>query len=109
MNLKELQKENLVLNQEIDRLKKENELLRESLLIVSKPDDILTNAVENDKVKIIFTMKQYLSLQTGVIDYPRLFVPKNMEYYVELSYLGDKIGFLGGADNGTDKADNQEH
>lgn len=109
MNLKELQKENLVLNQEIDRLKKENELLRESLLIISKPDDILTNAVENDKVKIIFTMKQYLSLQTGVIDYPRLFVPKNMEYYVELSYLGDKIGFLGGVDNGTDKTDNQEH
>jgi hypothetical protein len=54
-------------------------------------------------------MKQYLSLQTGVIDYPRLFVPKNMEYYVELSYLGDKIGFLGGVDNGTDKTDNQEH
>lgn len=33
MNLKELQKENLVLNQEIDRLKKENELLRESLFV----------------------------------------------------------------------------
>ena len=72
---------------------------------IKTSQELLAEQIEPQRVKAIFTMKTKVGLDMGLITFADIFVPENIDFYVELEDLSQKIGYLGGG-NGNDKENN---